>query len=74
MIKSPDPIVSFGGIETFSTAHPHFQNGYSYNVFMELRPVPLPFSTKSNVVHVGELSELELEVIVKEHSNENNYY
>ena len=54
MIKSPTPIVSFGGIETFSTAHPHFNNGYSYNLFTELRPVPLPFCSKSNIVHLGE--------------------
>ena len=52
-MKSPTPIVSLGGIEIFTTAHPHQRDGYSYNIFTELRPVALPFLPKSNIIHIG---------------------
>ncbi len=51
-IKSPDGIVSPGGVEIFSTAHPHAQDGCTYNLFTELRPIPLPFYPKGNLLHV----------------------
>ena len=51
-VKSPDGVISAGGVEIFSTAHPHTQNGFTYNLFTELRPLPLPFYPKGNFLHV----------------------
>lgn len=36
--RYPNKIVQSGGIELFSTAHPHALGGYSYNIFTEIRP------------------------------------
>jgi carotenoid cleavage dioxygenase-like enzyme len=44
--------ISLGGIELFSTAHPKFQGGYTYNVIVELRPFPIPFLPSSNLIHL----------------------
>lgn len=53
LLKAKETIVSLGGVEIFSTAHPHFKDGYTYNLFTELRPVPIPFFTKSSLLHLG---------------------
>lgn len=53
-LKFTGSITSPGGIELFSTAHPHLnkRDGCLYNYFLEMRPVPLPFLTKSNIAHI----------------------
>lgn len=48
-------ITSFGGVELFSTAHPKSNGNYSFNYFLELRPVALPGLTSSNVAHIVRL-------------------
>jgi carotenoid cleavage dioxygenase-like enzyme len=64
-------ITSPGGIELFSTAHPHLRKekrrlsdteGYeikefTYNYFFELRPIPLPGLPASNLAHVVRIDE-----------------
>jgi carotenoid cleavage dioxygenase-like enzyme len=51
-VKSPDSIAGLGGAELFSTAHPINAGGSTYNLFTELRPLPLPFSKNTNLVHL----------------------
>jgi carotenoid cleavage dioxygenase-like enzyme len=50
-------IASFGGIELFSTAHPHlqFENNefFTYNYFLEFRPIKLPGFPASNIAHIA---------------------
>lgn len=50
LVKSPDLIASKGGIPLFSTAHPKAQGGYTYNYFLELRPIP--FLHNGNLAHI----------------------
>ena len=56
-------IVSFGGVELFSTAHPHLvkeKNGeyFSYNYFLEFRPLG------SNIAHIVRTDRLSMREIV----------
>lgn len=56
--KYPTPITTSGGLELFSTSHPHADldasKQCSYNYFLEAHPVQMPFGKpKSNLAHVA---------------------
>jgi hypothetical protein len=61
-------ITSFGGIELFSTAHPHlqFENNefVTYNYFLEFRPVKLPGFPASNIAHIAKTDKSGLRKVV----------
>ena len=52
IVKSQDSITSFGGIEMVSTAHSKSKDGYTFNLFTELRPVAIPLMPKSSLIHI----------------------
>lgn len=65
-LKFSGSITSPGGVELFSTAHPHLhqRDGCLYNYFLELRPIPIPFQSKSNIAHIVKTnSKLERTVV-----------
>lgn len=45
-------ITTLGGIELFSTAHPTNKGNFTYNYFLELRPIALPGLPNGNLAHI----------------------
>jgi beta,beta-carotene 9',10'-dioxygenase len=57
-------ITQFGGIESFSSAHPKKCGNYTYNYFLEHRPLTIPGLPDSSLLHIARFdSKLKREII-----------
>eukprot|EP01041_Mallomonas_annulata_P003354 gene3354-6642_t len=63
------PIISPGGVEFISCAHPHSyiekcditgkEQIFTYNIYLEMRPLPLPGLPNSNFIHIVRIDSSE---------------